>query len=397
MVAATKPNRQSKQPDTDAIIGGSRRTTSVARQQARRRREWTARHHAARFAMDVASNGCSCHHAAEVVGVRPRTLAHWRCCQRRGKLACRPRGRPCKQSSQSDRQCMVEWMCEAGPQVGLPTIRATFPTIPRCELIDLQRDYRRQFRQGNRVAIEELTWHMPGRVWAMDHAEPPRAIDGIYGACFSVRDLASGSQLAWLPVPDEAAETTANVLVALFTEHGPPLVLKSDNGSAFKSDLVGRLLEVWGVTGLRSPPRTPQYNGSCEAGIGAMKVRTHYEAARNGRAGIWTSEDLEAARRQANEYHHPLGHKQFTPHQLWQSRTQIDYTERHQFHLAVERTHHEQQQKRELDPKEPLTAAALAAEYRRAVRQALVELGILTTRWRSITLPIKPRRSAKIS
>jgi hypothetical protein len=38
-----------------------------------------------------------------------------------------------------------------------------------------------------------------------------------------------------------------------------------------------------------------------EAGIGGMKVRTHYQAARNGRAGIWTCEDMEAARRKANQ------------------------------------------------------------------------------------------------
>jgi transposase InsO family protein len=369
VVAPTEPSRQPKQPDTEAIVGRSRRAASAGRQQVRRIREWTARRHAARFAMDVASSGCSCRHAAEVVGVRPRTLAHWRCCEQRGRLACRPRGRPCKQSSQSDRQCMVEWLQEVGPQVGLPTMQTTFPSIPRCELVDLQRDYRREFRQANRVAVEELTWYMPGRVWAMDHAEPPRAIDGIYEACFSVRDLASGLQLAWLPVPDETAETTAGALVALFIEHGPPLVLKSDNGSPFKSGLVGRLLADWGIVPLRSPPVTPRYNGSCEAGIGAMKVRTHYEAARNGCAGVWTSEDLEAARRQANEYHHPQGHTHFTPHQLWQSRAQIAYTERERFHLAVEQARRKQQQKRKCDPKAPVTAAALPAEYRRAVRQ----------------------------
>ena len=68
-----------------------------------------------------------------------------------------------------------------------------------------------------------------------------------------------------------------------------------------------------------------------------------------------------------------------------------------EFHLAVERALHEQQQKRPCDSEVPLPAAAQAAEHRRAVRQALVELGILTTEWRSISLPIKSRKSAKIS
>ena len=395
---AIRPDRRKqKQPDVDWIVHRSRREVSAERQQEQRSRELTARRHAAQFASDVGRQGDSCRRAAEAVGLRPRTLAHWRRCQERGELTCKPRGRPCKQSSQEDRRCVVEWLQDVGPQVGLPTMRTAFPHIPQCELVDLRRDYRREFREANRQATEELTWHAPGRVWAVDHAEPPRPIDGLYGALISVRDLASGMQLAWLPVPDETAVTTSDVLAALFVEHGPPLVLKSDNGSAFKSGLVGQLLAKWGVVLLRSPPVTPRYNGSCEAGIGAMKVRTHYQAARNGRPGNWTSDDTEAARCQANEYHHPADQPQFTPYQRWQSRGEIGYTERVEFHLAVERALHEQQQKRPSDSEVPLSAAEQAAEYRRAVRQALVELGILTTEWRSITLPIKSRTSAKIS
>ena len=91
------------------------------------------------------------------------------------------------------------------------------------------------------------------------------------------------------------------------------------------------------------------------------------------------------------------GQSQFTPHQVWQSRARIDYTERARFHLAVERAQEEQRQKRSCGSEVQPTAAEQAAEHRRAVRQALVELGILTTVWRSITLPIKPRKVAKIS
>lgn len=400
MSTATSPDRQEqKLPDVERIVQRSRCAASLERQQVRRCRELSARRHATQFASDLGRRGAPCRRAAEAVGLRPRTLAHWRRSLERGELTCKPRGRPCKQSPQENRRNVVEWIEEVGPQVGLPTIRATFPNMPRCELVDLQRDYRREFRQANRQATEELTWHKPGRVWAMDHEKRPRTrpIDGLYPEVFSVRDLASGMQLAWMPVPDETAETTFDVLAALFEEHGPPLVLKSDNGPAFKSQLIGRLLEDWGVVPLRSPPVTPRYNGSCEAGIGAMKVRTYYQAARNGRGGNWSSEDTEAARCEANEYHHPSGQDEFTPDQLWQSRARIDYTERAQFHLAVERAQDEQREKRSCGPEKQPTAAEQAAEHRRAVRQALVELGILTTVWRSITLPIKPRKVAKIS
>ena len=55
---------------------------------------------------------------------------------------------------------------------------------------------------------------------------------------------------------------------------------------------------VW----LPSPPRTPWYDGGCEAGNHSMRTRTDHFAER---AGGWTSECLEAARSQANELTRP--------------------------------------------------------------------------------------------
>ncbi len=78
------------------------------------------------------------------------------------------------------------------------------------ELIELQVDYRRHYRDTHRISQERLTWSRPGRVWAIDHSEAPGPIDGVYPAILAVRDLGSGCQLAWLPVPDMEA-----------VEHGP--------------------------------------------------------------------------------------------------------------------------------------------------------------------------------
>jgi len=150
-----------------------------------------------------------------------------------------------------------------------------------------------------------LRWHHVGAVWAVDYAEPPQPIDGRYAALVSVRDLASGKQLAWLPVPEATAEQAAAALESLFREHGPPLVLKSDNGSPFTAEQSVALLREWQVVPWFSPPYTPRYNGACEAGIGGLKVRTHPLAAQHGRPGRWNSEDVEAARRLADEEHYP--------------------------------------------------------------------------------------------
>src|SRR3954452_25084008 len=107
----------------------------------------------------------------------------------------------------------------------------------------------------------------PGAVWAADFSEPPQPVEG-YPRLLAVRDLASGWQLLWLPLPDESARTAADGPGSLFPEHGAPLVVKSDNGSAFLAGDREALLAGCGVWHLFSPPRTPRYNGSCEASIG---------------------------------------------------------------------------------------------------------------------------------
>jgi hypothetical protein len=56
----------------------------------------------------------------------------------------------------------------------------------------LRLDYWKVYRHHNRIVQEKLVWHLPGRVWAIDHAKPPTPVDGIYPAMFAVRDLASG-------------------------------------------------------------------------------------------------------------------------------------------------------------------------------------------------------------
>jgi hypothetical protein len=116
-----------------------------------------------------------------------------------------------------------------------------------------------------------------------------------------------------------------------------------------------------------------------------------------GHPGFWTSDDTEAARRQANEFHYPHGHDQPTPRDLWQSRSPIHHTERERFHLTVQSIRSQMEEAMDPLARESLTAADQAAVHRRVVRQALIELGILSTHWRSITLPIRPRKLARIS
>jgi transposase InsO family protein len=410
------------------------------------------RHRATSLCEELNPAGFSCPRIARQLGVSPRTLCHWRRCRQRNEPDARLRGRPPKQSTFGDRHEVLEIFHEVGPHVGLPTLRSAFPAMPRGELIDLQTTYREQYRATYRRSVEELEWTTPGRVWAMDHTQPPSPIDGCFPRVLAVRDLASGMQLAWLPVPDETADTTAAVLRLLFAWHGAPLVLKSDNGSPFISHRFYELLDEWQVVPLFSPPKMPKYNGACEAGIGAMQVRTYSLAARMGRIVHWTSDELEAARLQANKFHRPWGHRGPTRSEVWDARLPIMANERAAFMAAVARcqeqirnsvagtlahgnstqpasfTHanahprsalahgnsqtvdasvHKEQADRQSVHHDAVClgavpgaalhgASMMALIHRRAVRQALVEQGLLSITRRSIPLPIKFLKRANI-
>jgi transposase InsO family protein len=182
-----------------------------------------------------------------------------------------------------------------------------------------------------------LCWTRPGAVWAIDFAQPPQPVEGRFGRLLAVRDLASGAQLLWLPVADESARMARDALAALFAQQGAPLVLKSDNGAGFLAGQVGELLAAWQVWPLRSPPRMPRYNGSCEAGVGSMKARTHHHTARNGRPGHWACDDAEAARLEANQTARPWGPGGPTLEEVWHRRQPLPPEERAAFPDTVGR------------------------------------------------------------
>jgi hypothetical protein len=198
------------------------------------------------FARWAARLGLTLPEAAARLGLSPRTLARWQAGWRRDRLRARGRGRPARRSPRHLRSRALALIGLLGPRVGVPTLQALCPGMARREVADLLRRYRRALRLKPGLLARRLHWSRPGAVWAADFAEPPRPVEGCYGRLAAVRDLASGYQLLWLPVPDEAAPTAAAALAALFREHGPPLVLKSDNGSAFVAAEVEALLAAWG-------------------------------------------------------------------------------------------------------------------------------------------------------
>jgi transposase InsO family protein len=329
--------------------------------------------------------------AAETLGVAPRTLRHWR---RRTDAPPACRGRPCKTASPERRAEVRRFLREVcGPAVGLEAIRALFPDVPRCVLADLLRRYRRVWRRRYRQRGLRLTWRRPGAVWAIDFSEAPCLIDGVFRYLFAVRDLASHCQLLWRPVKAETAAEAIAALEDLFREHGPPLVIKCDNGSAFIADAFQALLARHGVLVLYSPPLHPAYNGAVERSNGVLKTYTQQHAVREQHPFRWTSDDVEAARQLANTLSRPWGHRRPTPDAAWRAREPNGDEARRAFQAAAARERVIAREQSGLPAAADLRREEQAHVDRLALPRVLAELGYLTMR--RADRAIKPKRHTR--
>ena len=349
-----------------------------AQRRERHTRERDARLRAARIGTHLVGRGWNWRAVARLLCVSARTLRRWSHAQ--SALAPAPVGRPVQRSDRAAREAVIGFLDEHGPHVGVPTLRICFPALGRAELTDLVGRYRAVWRRRNRLPLRVLAWSGGGRAWAIDFTGPlPVLTDG---------DLASGRQLLWRAVEAATGEAARLALEDLFARHGPPLVLKCDNGSAFTSAAVRDLLAQHGVVGLYSPPHGPRYNGAIEAGIGALKDRTAARAARAGHAGTWTDDDLAGARAQANATARPWRTGGASADELWHARTPIAADERAAFGAAVEAA---RAAREEVGPcaEEPAGVGSEASVARCAIELALTQCGYLHYRRRSITPPIK--------
>ena len=103
--------------------------------------------------------------------------------------------------------------------------------------------------------------------------------------------------------------------------------------------VVEELLAEHDVVALFSPPYwPPRYNGSVpRQGSGSLKDRTEACAARAGRAGQWTWDDVAGACAEANALSRPRGASGASPDELWSARRPIAAEERAAFGSAVGR------------------------------------------------------------
>lgn len=372
-----------------------RNRRGFARQAARRQAEHRHRRRLLNLCRRMkASAGISQRTAAKLVELSPACLSTWSGLDRAGDLRPRPLGRPPRIEPAGNRNTVLRLIDFVGPCIGVAALQYVFPLTARDELRHLLSIYRRIYRVHHQRVSTRLVWTRPGAVWAMDFAEPPTPVDGVFRSVFAVRDLASGQNLLWLPVDGATGHQVNSALEALFMAHGAPLVIKEDNAGAFRVPQVRALMERHGVVYLRSPVRMPCYNGGCESGIGTLKTYTHYQAARHGRAGQWMSEDVETARTIANALGGPNGARGPRAVELWQQRARITLAERERFTRCVERQREQLLAQRDGDL--DVNDNEQVKLERRAVSRALADGGFLLFQRKRISPPIKTQCCSRL-
>jgi transposase InsO family protein len=371
------------------------RPRDPAWQQPRRQLEALIRADAVACWQNSQALGWSAAEAAALLGVPPRTLRHW--CGNLPGPTTPFLGRPHTRFTPDQAQALVAFFQVQGPHIGVPTLRGACPEAPRAEVRDLLNVFRYLWASQHPQEQQVLHWHRPGAVWAMDFTEVSHPIDNCFPYVFAVRDLASGLQLAWEPVADPTTAAVLPVLRRLFTVAGAPLVLKSDNGSAFRADHLKWFLRDWQVWPLYSPPGRPSYNGAIEASIGSLKTRTQYAAYRAGHEGAWTTPDLDLARDLANTSARPRGPRGPTPAEIWEARRAPRASEREAFVAQVGQAEATARQEAGIPLEALLDHYEQAALHRRVLPQVLMEGGYLTIRRRRIPQRFFGRKVANIT
>ena len=323
-------------------------------------------------------------HVTRCLAVPDRTVRRWRSRSCAVSTMCSAaRGRLPRPASREVRNEVFRFLRRRGPTTPLAALRVAFSDVPRCDLKEILSRYRKVQKRKQQRRQSRLHWQRPGTVWAADFKERREPIEGRYGWILAVKDLASRCQLAWLPVEEGNARVVQATYARLFEEHGPPLVLKSDNGGPFRDEGTKQLLVECDVVPLFNPRRWPAYNGGVERANGQLAGYQEAVADFHGRAGLPTCADAEEARRIANDLSHPGGWTGPTADQLWEQRPSIDSAERASFLAKLDEQRTIARAALHLPADTPLGHYPAAAVDRRAVRDTLIAQGLLK---------IEPRR-----
>ena len=319
----------------------------------------------------LAEEGLTLKEGASLMRVSAGTLRGWKRRWAKGTLGPNLLGRP-GLSCPAQLAREIRGLADAvGVEVSVRYVRERMDWVPRAILEREVRAFKQERRREERTGLDKLDWAGAGRAWVCDWTEPEEPIDGVFPEVLVVRDLGSHRNIQSLPVRAQSGVLAAQVLESLFLAHGAPLVLKTDGGGEFGVGEMKAVLTRFGVSHLVSPPYYPPYNGAIEAGIGSLKTHAWHQAAREGRLGCWTCDDIEAGRLKANETSRPWGVHGPSPDQVWSARTAIGDEERRAFLelVGTNRTPHDKLTDR--------TKGELKTDERHAIEKTLEDGGYL--------------------
>lgn len=241
---------------------------------------------------------------AKSLGVSDRTLRNWI------KLAIEldpPKlGRP--KLTEEDYLCLKEQVRSEWNHQGRPgwrPVKAALPEITTRVVQRAVREFKEELRARNwqhkRYFSKRLRSDFKNVIWSQDTTfENKKAFEVI-------KDRATFKYVGCAEIESTGAVNIVHALDNAIKKEGVPLVLMTDNGSGYKSEIMEKYLKEKSVIHLRSLPRCPQHNGAAENGIRELKrVRfdlksTYSEAVsilnknrRWGSKNYQTSEEIEA-------------------------------------------------------------------------------------------------------
>jgi len=202
---------------------------------------------------------------AKILDVTTRTLRSW-------KNACssapKKRGRKKTEVALQEQLAIArEWskQCYPGSRPVINALKGQRSRVIRLVIKGLKARRKGRF---DRVRIEmrtSVTVHKPGTVLTMD------------GATIEKGDLIVYKDRGSLRIESQRcdgsvkASDTLRLLAKLKATGRLPLVAMSDNGSPFCAGAVEGFYGDNQIIHLKSLPRVPQHNGSCENGVGEVK------------------------------------------------------------------------------------------------------------------------------
>jgi transposase InsO family protein len=212
---------------------------------------------------------------AQAVDVVPRTIRNW-------KKRTRPEDFPKLGRPAHDERAHRNAFWKVGREYlrqGRCGAAAIAKALQGSVPLRLVREYVKRFKECERMRervrilerrerIEVLT---KNAIWVQDSAQVARTPEGEKIESQIIKDRGPCITVGISTGGPTRGTDAIDLLEALRTTRGLPLVLGSDNGSPFVCKEVEEYLRKHQVIHLRSLPRTPQHNGAAEVGIGEIK------------------------------------------------------------------------------------------------------------------------------